>query len=953
MTGEQRQLIEMTPLERHQFLDGLATVRRECVEVSKAVIDERSEGIQLQAMPDFFSLIAIFEYRLWSLMIYSRAFTENVEVLRRGDILAVREKDSTWYREQRIALFSGNAHVNRILESCRRQKDLVVARLDGSFVVDWPSVPVLVQFDGGIGDLGAPRVQCMDSALHTSLSNDYGVPVSSRNFARHYVFTRLRRLPESHISSVLGHSIGHTSSTWPYSSVGVEAHNEAGRVIEQDLRNRGIVPFKVSKPPPQAAHRLRIATPTRDDSENEKPFRPSVLAHDCPAGPAFDQVIAALTLLEKKPRSMETDDARLGAALFMTIMSAGVTGELLRVVLDEPARVVLASGHLVRRWVRARDGVEQLVVAPLTVGAEVYWAMYVSNRSKADNMGSPRSEPRPCRVGITGEFSRCLKAFYDELGIPIQASVSDLEKASSYTLFERGVEPWIITENSRVHYECGSASSLSSESSNGSSPYLDHCVADAVQAAWADLARRPEGRTGSRANCRPDDVVLARSTIRRFFSELEKVSTRKFRGKVERKAAFMVCRRFLRIATEIWPRSSSVHLAIRWTYRRITNPDWPGYARIRSEVAALVINGLMKESYWNDLRAAELDELTMAFSAVVDRQKTDKERDRYRTRAGQMTRFGAGRFFSEAVSLDGSTGDTPAGSSRATVIPLATFDALIRVLSQAASRVGLILRCAINLMFWLGLRPCELLGLRLCDVRIVGDTVIINVWGNKTVAARRRLPAHVLLPPVALADLLKLLDLRRQELMGCPKALARSAALLGDRGMVEAYRYDVLCGPINTLLTAVFGPRVTQYSLRHAFVNYLMLRAQFILRPALRNTTGLIDHWAFSDEALEQLRPCLRTSEWTPTDTDMQVGALIPVAKAAGHAGFETMFRVYMHIYGLLVTALLRRVEAERFPMGKLSGAVRSAISGFRSRTSLAAVPSDPLGLLEWIWGRK
>ena len=940
-------MLECSPFEKHSvdsaFADIQAMIRHD-FEAFEALEDARLRRLVGERL---LALIGVFDYRLLALVLVSRGFGDQTTVETLAGLGFTRDKDSPQFAEVRINSLPATGLMKAQFDRSALIKARVVKKVAGVARSEWPSFPVLVTFDESeCNERLDARVSLMTSKAHTAASAVLEIQETSINFARHNIYSWFSgHVDDVALATAMGHTVGGVSAIWRHSVVGIQHIEQMGDLIAKKMKELGIKAQASRSTLSQASRAVSLPKRIEGDGQR-KPKRPTVVQLPSRGmSKRFDEAARIFRALERQLHLQLTPEASIGAAIFMTIMSGAARGELLQLMLGGFGADRFHGSTLDRCWVRLIDGQPQTVSVALSSTAGIYWARAILDQNSLVPRHGRTEEPLIGRDRPPFSVTKCLTAFCTEIGASRKFRLAELEEAATYQSFSHGLPPFLIAEASRLAF--------ADASFGRQRPSSDVLLTDMrlrVASWWADRGRGNKLHDSAGTQQSAADVSAAKKLLSNYFDELLEVSDRNFRRPDQQADVARIRDRYTCLADERWRPSSAVHLAILWVAFRLVTGEHPSVSRVRKDVSSLFHFGLFGSVDWPDLLLASSEELEAIFEGAALRQSVPDEQDRVRGWAEQLCKIGLGEFFNEPFSLS-SSGDAVLvmGSARCRVLTYTEFDALYAALSEFDSERALVVRVAIGLGYWAGMRPGEVVDLQIRDVQALRRSLMINVRGKKSSAARRRIPIHLLAPDLFLDDLRKLLRLRKEQAHPLGREAFGTANLFAVPGTNKGLSYPMLVSPIIQLLKDAFGQFVTFYHLRHAFVNYSLLRSEAAIDDEFRSSLPDRYHLMFSAYHLDRFMEATATSEYVVGAGAEQTTRLIGIAKVLGHAGMETMFRAYCHTLHLIAGYRIRKLEAQRVEGARVSRRGKQLLTGYSSSRTLAKIPSDRCELVDYL----
>lgn len=244
-------------------------------------------------------------------------------------------------------------------------------------------------------------------------------------------------------------------------------------------------------------------------------------------------------------------------------------------------------------------------------------------------------------------------------------------------------------------------------------------------------------------------------------------------------------------------------------------------------------------------------------------------------------------------------GDYLAAHIRNRLVSPSDIDALLERLLPPArpetDAAALLILCG----FYLGLRASEVLRLRLGDIDLPlansnkATSPFLRVRQGKTPSARRKLPLDVLLPPHALAWMVKIIAQRRDQFPR-NKRLAH-IMLAGPAGDTNGFEYDDIAKFALGHVRATLEADLDLHSLRHNFATWWLVRWHRLRNPHLPPINNA-SHPLFSLEHGNRLEIYLSWGR----QTDKPHHHFIELARLMGHSHFGVTRKTYAHAISFL-----------------------------------------------------
>lgn len=209
-----------------------------------------------------------------------------------------------------------------------------------------------------------------------------------------------------------------------------------------------------------------------------------------------------------------------------------------------------------------------------------------------------------------------------------------------------------------------------------------------------------------------------------------------------------------------------------------------------------------------------------------------------------------------------------------------------------------------------GLRRTEVCQVRLGDVRIWGNEVLIIIRRIKSRNAYRILPLHCLLTQADLAWFRQFYAQRWWETGGDPEAL-----LLATVASPEGFMPKNLARRVAKAIQELTGKPLTVHSLRHYFASFFPLRwfVAFHEREAASSLGRVLETPLFSEEALTRFRQLFVPITWDGRPITTHPFEILSILM--GHSGPEITVNVYIHTLDCLQRLYVdREVASGREP---------------------------------------
>lgn len=220
-----------------------------------------------------------------------------------------------------------------------------------------------------------------------------------------------------------------------------------------------------------------------------------------------------------------------------------------------------------------------------------------------------------------------------------------------------------------------------------------------------------------------------------------------------------------------------------------------------------------------------------------------------------------------------------------------------------------------------GLRRTETCQVRLGDVHILGNEVLIIIRRIKSRNAYRILPLHCLLTQADLDWFRQFYAQRWRETGGNPEA-----PLLATAASPEGFTPKELARKVAKAIQEVTGKPLTVHSLRHFFASVFPLRwfVAFHGREAAGSLGRVLETPLFSEEALARFRQLFVPATWDGRPVTTHPFEILSILM--GHGGPEITVNVYIHTLDWLQRLYVDREVASgrepRLSMPQAAGAL-------------------------------
>ena len=227
------------------------------------------------------------------------------------------------------------------------------------------------------------------------------------------------------------------------------------------------------------------------------------------------------------------------------------------------------------------------------------------------------------------------------------------------------------------------------------------------------------------------------------------------------------------------------------------------------------------------------------------------------------------------------------------------------------ARLARICKMVTMLGFRCGLRREEV---RFLEIRSIepGDRPLLVVEDTprrtlKTASGNRRIPLYVLLEPEELDDLISYTKERRSKAQGQTQRLLFILDDDSDEPLTDWKLFE----PIQQALRAASGDRhLVFHHLRHAFVNWLLIRLLMSQSPSFRDSRfAVLKDEMFSPAACAQIRSGIY-QERTGGAMDPGARDIYAVALLVGHSSPAITLKSYFHLADWLVSKLSQDEDA-------------------------------------------
>lgn len=359
-------------------------------------------------------------------------------------------------------------------------------------------------------------------------------------------------------------------------------------------------------------------------------------------------------------------------------------------------------------------------------------------------------------------------------------------------------------------------------------------------------------------------------------------------------------------ASQIAPQTSVITLGLLWIASKLHAREI-AVSTAKDYTSAIILNGLLDYEAAYDLSDWDDEDVEAATGLIMNRRRlSDSTRSDRQDRVGQFFNYCRSNQLLEEVHFEKEKFAYTATKRRNIVLGLAEFDELQHKIAHSAAPQSELVNTLLTLGFYGGLRAGEMLGLSLEDIQYCGPEIYICVRRGKTVAARRKIPLHLIAPPRVCGQFRHYLE-NRLALAKREKANRKKVAFVGPEDSIDGFDRQAIMPPVINLLRYYTNKKLDLHTLRHGFGTWLMLRAHALKYPDFKEQLLEQEHAVFSEAGEKRLTQLFQWNEDEPLNKD-KIDLFIHIRKVIGHSHISVLMQNYMHGFGAIHQHWLKRL---------------------------------------------